>query len=112
MSSMRSRNGGKRISTVLSRNSKSCRKRPCATSACRSAFVAESKRTFTFCVFDEPTRSHMPASIKLARVGHARQFRLKTELNVADLIEKQRAAVGELRATDTIAFRVSEGAAH
>ena len=41
MSSRRSRSGGSRISIVLRRNSRSWRNRPAATSASRSALVAE-----------------------------------------------------------------------
>ena len=47
---------------VLSRNSRSCRKRPAATSACRSALVAEIRRTSALRVRDEPRRSNSPVS--------------------------------------------------
>ena len=63
MSSRRSRSGGRWISIVLSRNSRSWRNRPAATSALRSALVAEMSRTLTLRVFDEPSRSNSPVSI-------------------------------------------------
>ena len=47
---------------VLSRKSRSWRKRPAATSALRSALVAEMIRTLTLRVFDEPSRSNSPVS--------------------------------------------------
>ena len=69
MSSCRSRSGGRRISIVLSRNSRSCRKRPPATSAARSAFVAETTRTSTRRVREEPTRSNSPVSSTRSSFG-------------------------------------------
>src|SRR5689334_24511338 len=48
------------ISTVFRRNRRSSRKRPAATSAGRSALVAEITRTSTRFVRDEPTRSISP----------------------------------------------------
>src|SRR5881227_1016211 len=62
MSSRRSRSGGRRSSTVLRRNNRSCRNFPAADSAWMSAFVAEMTRTFTRCVLEEPTRSNSPVS--------------------------------------------------
>ena len=51
-----------RISIVFRRKSRSWRKRPAATSARRSALVAEMIRTSTRRVRDEPTRSNSPVS--------------------------------------------------
>jgi len=62
MSSRRSRRGGRRISTVLRRKNRSWRNRPAATSAGRSALVADSTRTSATWVRDEPTRSNSPHS--------------------------------------------------
>ena len=62
MSSRRSRSGGTWISIVLSRNSRSCRKRPFVTSWRTSALVAERMRTSALRVRDEPTRSNSPVS--------------------------------------------------
>ena len=63
MSSRRSRSGGRWMSMVLRRNSRSWRKRPAATSAVRSALVADTMRTSTLRVFDDPTRSNSPDSM-------------------------------------------------
>ena len=60
MSSRRSRSGGRWISIAFSRYSRSARNRPAATSAPSSALVAESTRTSTLMVRDEPTRSSSP----------------------------------------------------
>ena len=62
MSSRRSRSGGRCTSMVLRRNSRSCRKRPAVTSACRSALVAEISRTSARRVRDDPSRSNSPVS--------------------------------------------------
>ena len=62
MSSRRSRSAGSRSSMVLMRNSRSWRKRPAATSAWRSALVAEIRRTLARRVRDEPSRSKSPVS--------------------------------------------------
>ena len=62
MSSRRSRRAGTRISMVLRRKSRSWRKRPAATSAPRSALVAEISRTSERIVREEPTRSNSPVS--------------------------------------------------
>ena len=62
MSSRRSRSGGTRISIVFRRKSRSWRNRPAATSAGRSALVAERIRTSQRRVREEPTRSNSPVS--------------------------------------------------
>src|SRR5881409_2129294 len=62
MSSLRSRSGGRRTSTVLRRNNRSWRNLPAVASAWISEFVAEMTRTLTRCVLEEPTRSNSPVS--------------------------------------------------
>ena len=62
MSSCRSRSGGRWISIVLRRKSRSSRKRPAATSAGRSALVAERMRTSIRREREAPTRSTSPLS--------------------------------------------------
>ncbi len=69
MSSRRSRSGGRRISTVLRRNSRSWRNRPAATSSRRSALVAEMMRTSTVRVLRRAD------ALELAGLQHAQQLR-------------------------------------
>ena len=88
---------------VFSRNSRSWRKRPSFTAACRSALVAEKTRTSTRRVLDEPTRSNSPVSI----VRSSLACRLR---DVGDFVQKQRAAVGHFEAADAIALGVGKGA--
>ena len=96
MSSRRSRSGGSTISIVLSRNSRSCRKRPAATSASMSALVADRMRTSTRRVRDDPRRSNSPAG------DHAQQLGLLRRRHVRDFVEEQRAAVGQLEPSHAI----------
>src|SRR5690606_21592159 len=51
-------------------------------------------------------------ALERAFLNHPKQLALKLERNLADLVEEQRAAVGELEAADAIAERAREGAAH
>src|SRR5215208_1091090 len=51
-------------------------------------------------------------ALKLAGFQHAQQLRLKIQRNVSDFVEKQRPAVCELEASNTIALRVGKRAAH
>src|ERR1035437_9739672 len=61
MSSRRSRNGGRWISTVFRRKKRSSRNLPAATSARTSALVAARMRTSTRREREEPTRSNSPS---------------------------------------------------
>ena len=106
MSSRRSRSGGSRISMVFSRNSRSWRKRPAATSASRSALVAEIEPHVGL------ARARRAEPLELAGLEHAQQLRLLAERHVGDLVEEQRAAVGELEAADAILLGVGERALH
>ncbi len=63
MSSVRSRNGGTVITSNASRSRRSSRKRPSATSVCRSAFVEPTIRTSTYIVSLPPTRWSSPYSM-------------------------------------------------
>ena len=87
---------------MFRRNSRSCRKRPASTSAGRLALVAEITRTSTRLVFEEPTRSISPISSTRSSFG------LQIHRHVGDLIEEQRAAVGQFEAADTIHLGVGE----
>jgi hypothetical protein len=73
--------------------------------AARSALVAAIRRTSTFSVRDEPTRSSSPSSTTRSSLPAA-------ETDVRDLVEEQRAAVGRLEAADAVGFRIGECAAH
>src|SRR5476651_1272813 len=50
--------------------------------------------------------------LKLAGLDRAKDFSLLAERNVADLVEKKRAAIGEFEASGAIGFRVRERTAH
>jgi hypothetical protein len=54
-------------------------------------------------VRDEPTRSNSPVSSTRSSLAAGQR-------HVRDLVEEQRAAVGELEAADAIGLRVGEGA--
>ena len=49
-------------------------------------------------------------ALEFAGLEHAQQLRLLAERNVGDLVEEERAAVGEFEATDAVGARVGEGA--
>ena len=49
--------------------------------------------------------------LELLLLQHAQQLRLELERNVADLVEEERAAVGELEAADLLRDRAGERAA-
>src|SRR5437660_8005953 len=51
-------------------------------------------------------------ALELTRLEHAQQLRLLRQRQVRDLVEKQRAALGELEPPDAIDLRVGEGALH
>ena len=67
--------------------------------------MAATTRTSTRCVRVPPRRSN---SLLLQ---HAQQLRLQLERDVADLVEKQRAAVRQLEAADPLRDRAGERAA-
>ena len=90
------------ISTVFSRNSRSGRNRPSATSACKFALVAERMRTSSLRVVDEPTRSSSPL------FKHPQQLGLLPQRHIGDLIPKQRSARGQLKTSDTVGARIRE----
>ncbi len=91
---------------VLSRNSRSSRKRPAATSAARSALVAERMRTSMRRAREAPTRSTSPVSSTRRSLACCRSCQRP------DLVEQQRAALGQLEAADPVGARVGEGALH
>jgi len=62
MSSARSRSGGIRMGSTLSRNSKSSRNCPCCAAFARSLLVAAITRTLTVSGFSPPSRSITPLS--------------------------------------------------
>src|SRR3546814_8708397 len=73
MSSRRSRSGGRRISTVLRRYNKSLRNRPAATSTGSSALVADTTRTSSLIVREEPSRSSSPSSSTRSSLGRSEE---------------------------------------
>src|ERR1700687_955455 len=85
-SSIRSRNAGKRMPMTLSRKKRSSRKRPARTSASRSRFVAAM-------LFQK-----------------TQQLDLQIDRQVADFIEKHRAALGGLEAAGFVFPCASERA--
>ena len=107
MSSRRSRSGGSRISMVLSRKSRSSRNRPAATSAARSALVAERMRTSIL----PRARGAHPLELAASRARGA-AWPAAGAASVADLVQQQGAAVGQLEAADAVGARVGEGALH
>ena len=72
----------------------------------RSALVAESDAHVDARGRDEPTRSNSPVC------STRRSFACWRERHVRDLVEEERAAVGELEAADAVGLRVGERALH
>src|SRR6185295_406223 len=79
MSSRRSRRGGQRIGTTLSRKNRSSRKAPAPMRSRRSLLVAAMTRVSTL--------------IDLAVFQHAQDLGLRPRAHVADLVQEDRAAV-------------------
>ena len=50
-------------------------------------------------------------ALEIALLQHAQQLALQLERDFADLVEEQRAAIGELEPADAVAHRAGEGAA-
>ena len=90
MSRRRSRSGGSRMGNTLMRYQRSSRKVPGGTISSRKRWVAATMRTLTLMGCCPPTRSRVPScsTRKQAHLGRQRQL--------ADLVEKERAAVGAL----------------
>ena len=57
-------------------------------------------------------RARRADALEVAGLEHAQQLRLQVQRHVRDLVEEQRAAVGELEAADAIGLGVGEGALH
>ena len=57
-----------------------------------SLLVAAIRRTLTLTV------SVPPSALELALLQHAQQLHLRAQVDVADLVEEQRAALGQLEA--------------
>ena len=76
------------------------------TSSRRSALVAAMMRTSTRFVRDDPTRSTSP------RLQHAEQLGLLAHGDIGDLVEKERAPVGELETAGAVGLGVGERAPH
>ena len=57
-------------------------------------------------------RAVVADALVLALLQHAQQLALQIERNLADLVEEDRAAVGELETPDPIAMRARERAFH
>ena len=56
-------------------------------------------------------RPRAPETLELVLLQDAQQLRLELERNVADLVEEERAAVGELEPPDLLRDRAGERAA-
>ena len=91
---------------VFRRKSRSWRKRPPATSSSDRELVAERMRTSTGASCDEPTRSNSPVS------STRRSLACRVSGDVGDLVQEQRAAVGQLEAPDAVGLGVGECALH
>ena len=68
--------------------------------------MAEITRTST------RARARRADALELAGLEHAQQLGLLAERDVGDLVEEQRAAVGQLEAADAVALGVGERALH
>ena len=71
-----------------------------------SRLVAQTKRTSTCRSRVSPTRRKVPVC------DEAQQLGLQREIHLADFVEEQRAAVGELRRARAVFVRAGEGALH
>ena len=60
----------------------------------------------------DPARARRSQALELAGLDHPQQLGLLAERHVGDLVEEQRALVGELEAADPIGLGVGERAAH
>ena len=104
MSSTRSRSGGTAMTSKARRSRRSARNRPAAASAGRSALVAPISRTSTWMV--------LVAADPLERAifDDAQELLLDRERGGGDLVEEQRAAVGELEAGQAAPLGAGVGA--
>ena len=105
MSSRRSRSGGRWISIVLRRKSRSWRNRPGG-----DFFVQVGIGGGDHAHVHAP-RLRRADALELARLQHAQQLRLQVQRHVGDLVEKQRSAIGELEAAHAVDLGVGERAA-
>ena len=107
MSSRRSRSGGRWISIVLSRKSRSCRKRPSATSWPQVRVGGGEDPDVG------PARPRRADPLELAGLEDPQQLGLLRFMrHVRDLVEEERAPVGELEPADAVGLGVGEGALH
>ena len=106
MSSCRSRSGGTKIGMTFSRKYRSSRKWPALISACRSLLVAASTRASTVIRAGAADRLHR------LLLQHAQHLGLRLQAHVADFVEEDRAAVGDLELAPPVVDRAGEGAAH
>src|SRR5262245_3503766 len=56
----------------------------------------------------DAARDIVAHALELAFLQHAQQLRLEIERDLSDLVEKQRTAIGELKAADAVADRAGE----
>ncbi len=105
MSSRRSRSGGSEIPATLSRKKRSRRNFPSSTMRARSRFVAAT-------IADVDLAGPLAAdAADLALLQHAQQLALHAGRHLADLVEEQRAAVGDLEQAARVVLGAGEGAA-
>ena len=106
MSSSRSRSGGTKIGITLRRKKRSSRKRPARISAVEVLVGGR-----------EHAHVHAHAVVPAHRVHdlllqHAQHLGLRLEAHVADLVEKDRAVVGQLEAPAPVRHGAGERPAH
>ena len=106
MSSRRSRSGGTKIGITFRRKYRSSRNRPARISACRSLFVAARTRASTVMRVGAADRLHR------LFLEDAQHLGLRLEAHVADLVEEDRPAVGDLELAAPVGHRAGERAAH
>ena len=104
MSSRRARSGGRWISIVFSRNSRSWRKRVSSASRSAGRLVAATTRTSIGTGRLDPTGHHLPL------LERGQQLGLEMERQIADFVEEQGAVVGRLEPPHAVAGGAGEGA--
>ena len=105
MSSRRSRSGGTSMGKMFRRKKRSDRNAPRRTSSARSRLVAAITRAF------DAHGLRAADALELLLLQHAQQLDLRVERQLADLVEEDRAVVGELEAALLLLHRAGERAA-
>ena len=106
MSSRRSRSGGRLTVTTLRRKYRSLRNLPCGDQLFQPAIRGRDDAHV------DADRLVVADAGDLVLFQHAEQLDLRAHRHVADFVEEQRAAVGELERADAVAVGVGEGPFH